>query len=87
MARASSPPLGINSELPHRCRERCDFCRDTYFRKNSPHSNGPNFLRIRGLLVIHDTVFRDVGGVLLRFCPLIIIELFRGWVFFPTSRT
>ena len=40
---------------------------------------------------MHDAVFWDVGGDFLRFRqradPLIIIELFRGWVLFPSSRT
>ena len=35
------------------------------------------FFRVDSLLVIHDTVFRDVGGDFLRFH-----QLLRGWVLF-----
>ena len=86
-----SAALGANSELPHRCRESCNFSfaereeppRDTLLQEFS-HSNGPNFYRVNRLLVIHDAVFWDVGGDFLRFRQrpdaLIIIELFRGYV-------
>ena len=58
--------------------------RETYFRKDSRHLNGPNFFLVNRLLDIQDAVFRDVRCDFLRFRqrtdPLIIIELFRGWV-------
>ena len=93
MARASAPPWCTHSELPRRCREGCNFSfteRQTSPREVLPqelaHLNGPNFFWINLFLVIHDAVFWDVGGGFLRFRqrsdPLVIIELFRGWVLF-----
>ena len=45
-----SAAWGTHSDLPHRCRQGCNFSslsaksrRETYFRKNSSHLNGPNF--------------------------------------------
>ena len=47
---------------------------------------GRTFWVVNLLLTIHDTVFWDVGGDFLHFRqrpdPLVIIELFRGWVLF-----
>ena len=66
--------LGSNSELSHCCRESCNFTfaerkepsRDVFPQKFS-HENGPDFFRVDNLLVVHDTVFRDVGGDFSRF--------------------
>ena len=82
-----------HSDLPHRGRQGCDFSlterhkppRNVFLPKLPSHLKGPNLLRINILLVIHDTVFWDVGGDLLRFCqradPLVIVKLPRVRVF------
>ena len=90
-ARASAPPWGPTLS----CRiavvraanspsQSARSRREAYFRKNSPIPTGPDFPQVDSLLVIHDIVFRDVGGGFLRFRqrtdPLIIIGLLRGWV-------
>ena len=90
MAKGLSATVGSNSALPHRCREGCNFSFTE--RLKSPrdalpqelaHLDGPNFLGIKLLLVIHDAVFWDVGGDFLSFRqrtdPLLIIEPFPGW--------
>ena len=92
MARASAPPW----EPTPRCRIAAVRAAispslsaksrlETYFRTTpSPHLDGLDILGINVLLIIHDAVF--YGGNFLHFRqrtdPLIIIELFRGWVFF-----
>ena len=84
---------GTHSDLPHRCRERCHFSladgqkspRDAFPQELS-HLDVPNFLGVNVLLIIHDGIFWDVGRGFLRFRqradPLVVIELFRGWVLF-----
>ena len=90
MARASAPPwdptpscriavvrAAISPSLSQRAAAR-------RISAETPHLNGPNFLGVNLLLAVHDAVLWDVGGDFLRFRqrsdPLIIIELFRGWV-------
>ena len=88
-----STALGSNSELSPSCRESCNFTftereqppRDV-FPQDFARLSEPDFFRVNSLLVKQDTVFRDVGGDLLRFRqrsdPLIIVGLLRGWVLF-----
>ena len=77
--------LGSNSELPHCCRESCDFTlteREELPRDVVPqefvHLNGPDFFRVNGLFVVHERAFWNVGGDFLRFRqrsdPLAIIK-------------
>ena len=83
-----------HSDLPHRCREGCNFSltecqqspRDVFLQELS-HLNGSNFFfGVNLLLIIHDAVFWDVVGDFLRFrqraISLVVVELFRGWVLF-----
>ena len=90
MARASAPPWIQLPAVALLCcsytfAERKESSRDGFPQEFS-HFNGPDLFRVDSLLVIHDTVFRDVGGDLLCFRertnPLIIIELLQGWVLF-----
>ena len=85
-----------NSDLPHRGREGGDLSftegqespRDVFPQELS-HLNGPNFLGVNVLLVIRDV--SDVSSDFLRFRqradPLVVVELFRGGVLSPSSRT
>ena len=58
-----------NSDLPHRCREGCNFSfaerqkssREVFSQELSRLS-GPNFFGINLLLILHDAVFWDVRG-------------------------
>ena len=89
---------GANSELPHGSRQGCNFsvteCQESprhVFPQELSHLNGPNFLAVDVLLVIRDAVFWDVSSDFMRFRqradPLVVVELFRGWVLSPSSRT
>ena len=72
-----SAALGADSEMPHRCRESCDFSvaerqklSGDILPQEFSQLKGPNVFRVNRLLVIQDDVFWDVRS----------IELFRGWV-------
>ena len=90
MARSPAPPwdptpscrIAVGNFTFTECEE---LPRDVFPLEFS-HLNGPDLFRVDSLLVMHDTVFRDVGGDFLRFRqrsdPLVIIELLRGWVLF-----
>ena len=93
MAKASAPP-GVPTPI---CRIEvvkaamspslsAKSRRETYFRKELSHLNGPNFLGVNVLLVIRDAFIWDVSRGVLRFRQrteqLVIVELLRGRVFF-----
>ena len=87
-----SAALGTDSDLPHRIREGCNFSfaepkvvPRRIFARTPPFEWAELFWRINLLLITQDAVFCDVGGNFLRFRqradPLVVTELFRGWVF------
>ena len=71
MARASAPPWDptpncridvVRAAIPPSLSAKSR--RETYFRKELLHLNGPNFLGVDLLLITHDAVFWDVGAVI-----------------------